>query len=275
MARRTIRFAARSRAAAAFKKSVTYLPPRGTVGSADDFAHLLSGNILYDPGVELFIGNTVGTLEHHVWNERTGEDHFTLPTFDDSCGFRQSWPNGSCLSYWDQSQWVSLGTPYRVTGDVSDSAWHVTRLNPFLGQLSMVWWRWSKGAFGNPLSLMVLSPGLPGGYSARVEPGDLITWSVRARIYDYEANILNGAAGDPTISPFMFYYTKSGTPIVGGGDYYQPMDTDYTEYSYQASAPSGSYFLRAMVAFVANNPSAYTLGNDPILLVDSGVLSIE
>ena len=273
---RTIRFAARSRASSEFKKTVTYVPPRGAVGDGDGFAHLLSGNILYDPGVELFIGNTVGTLEHHVWNERTGEDHFTLPTFDDSCEYRQSWPNGSCLNYFDQSQWVSLGTPYRVTGDVSDSAWHVTRLDPYLGDLSMVWWRWSKGAYQNPLSLLVLSPGLAGGYSARVNAGDLLTWSVRSRIYDYDSPpTITGSAGDPTISPFMFYYTESGSLIVGGGDYYQSLTTDYAEYSYQATAPSGSYFLRAMVGFVANNPSAYTLGNDPILLVDSGVLSIE
>jgi len=274
---RKIRFAARSRASDAFKKSVTWAPARGVTNDGE-YAHLLSGNILYDPGVELFVGNTVGTLEHHVWNERTGEDHFTLPTYDDSCPERQSWPNGTCLDYWDVSQWVSIGTPYTVTGDVSDSAWHVTRLVPYAGSFCMVWWRWSRGLFGNPLSLMAQSPGLPGGYTARVDSGDLVTWSVRARIYDYNVTgggIVDGSAGGPTISPFVYYYTKGGDAIVGGGDYYQSLTTSFTEHSYQSTAPSGAYFIRTMVAFVATTPSAYTLGNDPMVLVDSGVLSIE
>lgn len=273
---RTIRFAVRSKAADAFKKTETWKPPRG-VTNEGNYAHLLSGNILYDPGVELFIGNAVESLVIHDWNDRTGEDHFTLPVYDDACTDRQRWPNGDCVSYYDLAQWVSLGSPYTVTGDLLDSAWHVTRLDPFLGDFCMAWWRWNRGSFGNPLTLLVLSPGLP-GYSARVEGGDLVTWSVRAQIYDYappSPSIFTGSAGDPTISPLLYYYDQDGNTIVGGGSYYQTLGLSYAEHSYQTTAPSGSYFVRAMIAFVANIPNAYTDFDAPTVLVDSGILSIE
>jgi len=274
---RSIRFAARSKAADAFKKSETWKPPRGDTNEGN-YAHLYSGNILYDGGVELFVGNAVESLSIHEWNDRTGEDHFTLPVYDDSCPNRQKWPNGDCVSYYDLSQWVTLGAPYTVTGGLLDAAWHVTRLDPFLGKFCMAWWRWNRGVGGNPLSLMVLSPGLPGGYSARVDGGDLVTWSVRAQIYDYSPpipSIYAGAGGSPQISPMLYYYDIDGNALVGGGDYYQALGLSYSEYSYQTSAPSGSYFVRAMVAFTAGTPSAYNDNNAPMALVDSGVLSIE
>lgn len=275
--RRKLRFAARSKAADAFKKSETWKPPRGDTNDGN-FAHLHSGNILYDGGNELFVGNAVESLSIHEWNSRTGEDHFTLPRYNDSCPNRQSWPNGDCVSYYDLSQWVTLGVSYTVNGTVLDAAWHVTRLDTFLGDYCMAWWRWNRGNNSNPLSLMIQSPGLSSGYSARVDGGDLVTWSVRAQIYNYSppgVSIFEGAAGNPTISPMLYYYNKEGNLIVGGGSYYQALGLSYAEHSYQTTAPSGSYFVRAIVAFVADAPNVYTDFDAPTVLVDSGVLSIE
>ena len=249
--------------------------PRG-VANNGEFAHLYSGNILYDPGAELFVGNAVGSYHYEAWSDRTGMRHYTLPVFDPTCDVTsQRWPNGDCVTYWDISQWVAVGS-YAPTGRQDSSAWHVGRFFPNLGDYSIIWHDWPRGPGGNPMMLMVQAPGLPGGYSARVEPGDLVTFSANARVWG-DAYTGYAQLGDPTISTLLWFYTKTGTLIVGSGDYYVPLTTTYTANIHEATAPSGTYFVRAMLAFTASTPSDFdqTLMYYPAALIDSGVLSIE
>ena len=267
------RFVSRSKASTATKprNSPTTKPPRG-VPNDGNYAHLYSGNILYDPGVELFVGNAVGSWSIHNWLDHTGNRTFMLPNFDALCEYWQRWPNTDCVTYWDIAQWVSIGSPYAPDGGIETVSWNVTRADPYLGSFSMSFWRWSKGPSGNPMSLMIQAPGLPGGYSARVESGDRVTFSVRSKMYP---NIPFVTDCQPKISVSLYYYNKAGSTIVGGGNYGQTLTTSYTQFLYDTIAPSGAYFVRALCAFTASNPTALVIANDPSVLVDSGVLSVE
>ena len=125
------------------------------------------------------------------------------------------------------------------------------------------------------MTLLVQAPGLPGGYSARVDGGDLVTFTVRSRMFTHlSTSVVN--AGAPNISVLAHYYRQDGTTIVGGGNYYQTLENvTWNDYTYQSTAPSGAYFVRAMAGFIAGTPSGYSLNYDPSVLVDSGVLSVE
>lgn len=269
-------------------------PPRGFVNDGE-YALLYSGNILYDPGFELFVGNAVGSYEVEKWDDRTGTRTYTLPIYDPSCDLTQRWPNGDCVDYYDLAQWVAVdslatyATDFDATrnppvrGTVETGAWRVAGVwNPtvqwdtFLGTYHLVWDRWTSGPGGNPATLMILSPGIP-GYSARVEGGALVTWSVRSRAWGRTQALTETWAdtGDPSISVMLYFYNEAGTLLVGGGDYYNALTETYTEWSYQATAPSGAWYIRAMVAFTALTPSEFGETIDPTCLVDSGVLSIE
>lgn len=245
-------------------------PPRG-VPNDGNFAHLYSGNILYDPGVELFVGNAVGSWSRWDWIDRTGNPTFMLPNYEPTCEYNQIWPNDDCVTYWDIAQWVSQGSSYTPDGGVDTVSWNVTRDDPFLGDFAMAFWRWSKGPGGNPLNLMIQAPGLPGGYSARVQSGDNVAFSARVRVHPPQPY---ATECDPRVSVMLYYYNQSGTPIVGGGNHYQTLTTSYQERSYTTIAPGGSYFVRAFLSFTAQDPAELAL-HDPAVLVDSGVLSVE
>ena len=255
------------------KGQPTVKPPRGEANDGN-YAHLYSGNILYDPGVELFVGNAVGSYSIHRWRDHTGNRTFMLPNYEPLCDFAQIWPNDDCVTYWDIAQWVSQGGGYAPDGGLDSLSWNVTRVDPYLGDYAMAWWRWTEGPGGNPLSLMIQAPGLPGGYSARVQPGDDVAFSVRSKMYP---DIEFAEGGEPKISVLLYYYNQSGGTIVGGGSFYEAiLSSAYTEYSYVTVAPSGAYFVRAFVSFTADNPSVWAPpGSDPSVLVDSGVLSVE
>lgn len=250
-------------------------PPKSPRGVPNDghFAHLYSGNILYDPGVELFVGNAVGSWSIHNWLHRTGNRTFMLPNFNDTCDYWQNWPNKDCVTYWDIAQWVSNGADYAPNGGIDSVSWAVTRADPYLGDFSMAWWRWSEGPGRNPMPLLVQAPGLPGGYSARVQAGDSVAFSVRSKMYP-DLPYVDDC--QPKISVLLYYYNQAGTAIVGGGNHYQALTrSSYGDYEYTTIAPSGSYFVRAFAAFTASNPGAFGPANDPSVLVDSGVLSVE
>ena len=267
------RFVSRSKASTTTKpKNSPMTMPATGVSNDGNYAHLYSGNILYDPGVELFVGNAVGFWSIHKWKDHTGNRTFMLPNFDALCEYWQRWPNTDCVTYWDIAQWVSVGSGYTPNGGIDTVSWNVTRADPYLGDFSMSWWRWSEGPGGNPMSLMVQAPGLPGGYSARVESGDRVTFSVRSKMYP---NLPFADDCQPKISVMLYYYNKAGSTIVGGGNYYQTLTLTYAQFLYDTIAPSGAYFVRALCAFTASNPSTLTLANDPSVLVDSGVLSVE
>lgn len=256
-------------------------PPRGQVNDGD-FAHLYSANILYDPGVELFVGNAAATYEGSVWQSKTGLRRYTIPCYDPTKSYSQVWPNGDAVAYKDISQWVALkATPtgYAVDGSVDSAAWHVSRYAPFVGTYHLVWDNWRSGPLGNPVPLMAQGPGLPGGYSARVDPGDDVTFSVYCALWAYAEEGLSNSwsnAGDLTASSVLYFYDQSGTLIVGSGNYYGAIDKydSFSIHSHTAIAPVGSYFVRAFVAFTANTPSELDEFLDPFLIVDGGILSV-
>lgn len=270
------------------KKGGSWKPPHG-VSNDGKFAHLRSLNLLYDPGLELFMGNAVEHWGNDEWVARTGSNQFTLPVYDPTCDYGQRWPSGECVRYWDIAQWSQLGEPYEPGGANTKSAWIAERIDPYLGKFHLVWCKWDAtsyhGGDGNPRPLMIQAPGLPPGYSARVEPGDISSWSIQTRIEG-----MRKKDSVPTCTMSLFYYDETGSTIVGFQetanlamhDQNQYDDVPYEEMRVDATAPSGAYFMRAIAQFY--EPEGWgvtgTLGVDlqdnflPSLHVDSGVLSV-
>lgn len=274
----------RGRGQAIVGKNRYYTPrsPRGAEGS--DEAILYAGNILYDPGFELFVQNAAPTFYKDGWSAHTGSNCYVLPRFDIAkTTTGQVWPTGDEVSYFDVAQWSQYTEPYELAGDERQaSAWFVVRrevpathpggatdttdiIGPNLGVFLARWYDWQSSAdytLGNgvPGGLLIQGPGMPPGYSARTEPGALITWSV----YSW----LLGASGDPTIDLSITFYTQAGIPlvsVVGSSS----LTSSKTEYSVSSNSPGGSYFIRAAATFRGTAP------RDTVLNVDSGLLGVE
>jgi hypothetical protein len=268
--------------------STTYVrqPPKPPHGVANDgnFAHLYSGNILYDPGVELFAGNAVGdyAAEPNVlrkneatgryepalrnWQETIGVGPYVLPRFDPTADVGQVWPSGEDVSYWDIAQWMQLGGLYNVDGTPNDPCWVVTRVDSYLGDHCMAWFQWtSDETYNVPAPLVVQAPGLPGGYSARVIVGDRITWSV------YHKQIGTPPGWAWAITLFLYFYQQSGNSILATQTRTSLTGNQltWTERTLSSFAPPGSYFVRAGVGFEGSP------GRQATPMVDSGTLSIE
>lgn len=77
--------------------------------------------------------------------------------------------------------------------------------------------------------------GLP--YSARVEPGDLVTWSVRAKASQV-------FSGQPVARVYIGWRTIDNTSISFTAISETALTTSYATYSISAVAPANSYFCR-------------------------------
>lgn len=264
-------------------KNRYYTPraPRGAPGS--DEAVLYAGNILYDPGFEIFVQNAAPTFLKPGWSAHTGSNVYALPRFDINATRGQVWPNGNEVSHFDIAQWAQYTEPYGFSGigpnfdERNSSAWFVTRrevpsetdtstiLGPKAGVFLARWYDWTCSnlyPFGNgvPGGLLIQGPGMPAGYSGRTEPGALITWSVWTWIL--------GPYTDPVIDLCLQFFKQNGDPILSIVSSYS-INATKTERQVQSNSPGGSYFMRACATFrgVASNSS--------ILNVDSGLLGVE
>lgn len=231
---------------------------------------LYSGNILYDPGVELHVGNGV-TFDYHpeTWEAQTGAQHYVIPRIDVTKPYGQVWPNGDAVDYQDIAQWMQHTEPMVLTNTASDSAWHVTRDSPYAGKFSLVWWRWdasaAHGGNGHPGGLCIQGPGLPPGYSARVTDGALVTWSLKTKVVSAHTS------GTPSANLFLYLYSFSGTPVSATtSGAYQTLTSSYETLSVSTRAPRGSYFVRCGIVF-----SGSPTGGLCATFVDSGILSVE
>lgn len=263
-------------------------PPRGAPGS--DEAVLYAGNILYDPGFELFVQNAAPTFLKPGWSAHTGTNVYALPRFDINAERGQVWANGDEVSHFDIAQWSQYTEPYGFQAitpgydERQSSAWFVIRrevpasqgthggasdttdiIGPNLGVFLARWYGWDCSAdypFGNgvPGGLLIQGPGMPAGYSGRTEPGALITWSFHCWIL--------GPYTDPVLDLCLTFYTQDGSPVhtVVTSN---ALNNTKTEYSLSSNTPGGSYFMRACATFRGTASSAAMVN------VDSGLLGVE
>ncbi len=274
--RRLVFHRGRNRGRLAHGHARTFTPksPRGAPGS--DEAILFAGNILYDPGFELFVQNagSLGVLKPE-WEALTGATTYVLPRFDITSPTGQRWPNGDFVDIKDIAQWSQFTEPYVVADDIREaSAWVVVRREksdldfstnkgPKLGKWMARWYDWnSSGNYsgGNsiPGGLVIQSPGLPAGYSARTEPGALITWATHAWLSESTGSM----------DMCVIFYTQSGNPIftsIGA----KTLTTSKNEHSISSNSPGGSYFIRACLTFRGAGTDAQ------MLQVDTALLGVE
>lgn len=255
-------------------RTFTPKPPRGAPGS--DEAVLYSGNILYDPGFELFVGNAVGSFLKVDWEAEIGSTTFVLPRFDINSPTGQRWPDGTYVEHDDIAQWAQYTEPYALGDNNREgSHWQVIRREasdldfttirgPNLGKWMARWYDWTSSGnepFGNsvPGGLVIQGPGMPAGYSGRTEAGALISWS-------YYAWVDQGTGAEMDLC--LQFYTQDGTPIFVVTNSHT-LDTTKTEYSLTSNSPGGSYFMRACSSFRGVG------GRGMMLQVDTGTLSVE
>jgi hypothetical protein len=258
-------------------------PPHG-VSNEGNYAHLYSGNIMYDPGLELYVGNAVGSYRvsdwfrgwwnrmdisrMRSWWTTIGSTTFTLPRFDATAPIGQRWPNSIPVDYYDIAQWGQLGGTYTpATGTVDDAAWRVGMFDPYAGRYHLYWNRFQADtSYGVPAPLYVQAPGLPGGYSARVIPSDLVTWEASVRItapWKTWGTVVTGFV--------LTFYTKSGTAILSTTTTWtSTANAPYQIRSLASFCPPNSYFVRASMYWRLDSP-----GQDHILCVDGGILAVE
>ncbi len=270
----------RHRVVSGRSRTFTPKPPRGPPGS--DEALLCAGNILYDPGFELFVGNAVGSFLKRPWETQVGSASFVLPRFDIGLSTGQRWPNGDTVDIKDIAQWSQYTEPYVLDDNNREgSVWEVVRREappsgqdldftsprgPFLGKWMARWYGWTTSGlhpFGNsiPGGLLIQSPGLPAGYSARTTDGALIDWS----FYCWKSE---DGVGDEILDLCLQFYTQSGTPIFSAVKSHT-LTTTKAEYTMQSNSPGGSYFIRACATFRGT-------GNRSMMIqVDTGTLGID
>lgn len=240
--------------------------PHG-VPNNGEYAYLRAGNLLYDPGLELYIGNAVASYDWRDWEAKVGHHHYALPRFSFDRPYGQYWPDNSDVAYVDIAQWMQHTEPYVCNDTASDSAWHVTTADPNLGTFSLVWWRWDAstkyGGAGVPGGLCIQAPGLPQGYSGRAHAGDLVTFSAKVRV-------TIPRTGVPTVVPYLYFFNEAGSPTLGTATAPFTLTELYTEPTVSSSAPGGTYWFRAGMVFKGTDVVPYCS-----TLVDSGLLSVE
>ena len=279
----------RHRVASVQTRKPTPRPPRGPAGEE---AILFSGNILYDPGFELFVGNAVESYFTEPWVVRTGSRSFVLPRFDISLTTTgQRWPNDDQVAIKDIAQWSQYTEPYDIFSPFrpgesqnirESSAWQVIRREsppswhdldfssprgPKLGKWMARWYDWQSSdnfPFGNavPGGLLIQGPGMPAGYSGRTQPGALITWGFHAWLSG------GSVTTDETLDLCIQFYKKDGTPIFSTSNSHS-LTTSKTEYILSSNSPGGSYFMRACCSFRGTGTRAM------MLQVDTGRLGVE
>ena len=257
-------------------RTFTPKPPHGPPGS--DEALLCAGNVLYDPGFEIYVGNAVGSFLKVDWEAHAAAaSMFYLPRFSINSSTGQRWESGVEVDLKDIAQWSQYTEPLNLNDSVREaSGWHIVRREaadldfstfrgPKLGKWMARWYDWrSSGNYplGNsiPGGLLIQSPGLPAGYSARTTDGATIDWSIHAWVTE--------TTGTPAMDLCLQFYKQDGTPIFSTTNGHT-LTTSKSEYTLTSNSPGGSYFLRACVTFRGAGHRA------TMLQVDTGTLGIE
>lgn len=232
--------------------------PGGAPESIDPYFR--GPNVLTDPGFE----NTVANSGGWYWKDRPGgSDMHSLPYLDLSCPTWLRYPDGTCAEK-SFISWAHCTGPYIVDDLRLDACWKVSTWNPDSGYWHALWVSWNQGGTGRggnlPGEICVLNPWLSGPFSARVNPGDSVTWSVRATTAPY--------LGSQALAHVRFYsgsYTNlaivSGTPVT--------LTASYQTVSMSTVAPPGTVYVRGEVGFYGGTTNPFPL------CVDSAVLGVS
>lgn len=219
---------------------------KAPTGGPEFEPYFRGANVLTDPSFENFRDNSGGWY----WPTRDGgTTMYTLPMVDLACPYYLRWPDGSCAT---ESQavvgWCQTSGPYGTQNLdwATDPMWRVSTLLPYAGQYGAVWFRWS-GAHNTivPAELTAYSAYTP-PFSCRVEPGDSVSWNARCRV-SYAS--VPAGLDTPKIIMILKFYNSSSTLLTVSQSTPVDLTITYTNYTHATSAPSGSHYLRATVAF--------------------------
>jgi hypothetical protein len=214
-------------------------------------------NILTDPGFENYVANSGGW---HYPSRPDGETNYVLPLLSLTCDSYLRLPNGECNEL-TLIAWAQPNLPYEGTGSRYDDWWKVSVHDPHSGDYHAVWWMWDNGDGLPPSEITAFSPFIRAPFSARVNAGDAVSWSIYCKIIS--------AVGTPQITMILRFFrqnysitgTVSTVPIAltPGG---------YTQFSVSGNAPPGTYYVRAVVGFSGG------VGNIAPVFLDSAVLGV-
>ena len=213
-------------------------------------------NVLTDPGFENHVFNSGGWH----WLSRPDENtNYVLPRIDLTSPSWLRWPNGQ---FADKSLggWAQATTPYTGDGTRYDSYWKVSVHDPHGGDYHAVWWMFANGSGLPPAEICAFSPWIDAPFSARVNPGDAITWSARLKV--------EATTGTPQARPYLRFFrpdfSSNGTAL----GTFANLTTSYTQYSVSTTAPPSSHYVRACFAFLGGS------GNDRPVFLDSAILGV-
>lgn len=212
-------------------------------------------NILTDPGFENFVANSGGWH----WPSRPKMlETYLLPKLNITCPSYMMWPDLTCT---DETLvgWFQVTGPYESDGSKEDQGWKVSVHDPHTGDYHAVWWEWNNGGIP-PGELGVISPFIDAPFSARVNPGDTVTWSGYAKV--------DSITGTPQMFLVIRFYAPNFSIIGGYQSTTSSLTTTYTQYSVSGVAPSGTHYIRAYFAFVGS-------GNDSWVAIDTASLGVE
>lgn len=232
--------------------SVTKVPqaaPKGPPGTLD--VYFKGTNVLVDPSFDQFVQMTGG------WDYRsrstTVTNDYALPYLDVSCPNYLKYSDGICIES-SLPTWCQTSGPYEAFGLGTDQAWKVSLVEPRSGTYHAAWWSWSNGDIP-PGELCPINPYLSAPFSARVEPGDSVTFSYWVKTGS-GYGVLTPSEAFATVrfynASFSLLRADVSTPVVTG--------TTYTQISSNTvSAPAGAKYVRCCAGFinVPGNSVAY------------------
>lgn len=213
-------------------------------------------NVLTDPGFEGFVGNSGGWY----WPTRPETlETYVIPKFDITCPSYMEWPDGTCT---DQTLvgWFQGAGAYSSTGLKEDEAWKISVHDPHSGDYHAVWWQYDHSGIP-PAELCAFSPFIFSPFSARVNPGDSLDWAAYSKVA--------AITGTPQVSMILRFYTSSFSFITASQSTFTNLTTSYAQYSHSAFAPSGSYYVRACLAFLGGTD------NLQAVYVDTASLGVQ
>lgn len=221
-------------------------------------AYFTGANILTDPGFEGFVDNSGGW---HWPSRAQSLETYVIPKFDITCPSYMTWPDGTCVAANNTLvSWFQGAGSFTSDGDRDDQAWKVSVHDPQAGDYHAIYWWWDASGFPPP-ELCAFSPFIGAPFSCRVNPGDDITWSAYSKVF--------ATTGTPQVSMVLRFYNQSFGLIAASQSSFANLTTSYAQYSHTATAPSGSYYLRACLSFLGGT------GNEWPVYVDTAVLGVQ
>lgn len=193
-------------------------------------------NILTDPGFENFVDNSGGW--HHLDRSWGGSTTYTLPLLTVNCPTYLYLPGLTCMPE-ALIAWAQLNGPYTINDLTADTGWKVTISNPHSGDYHAIWLDWISNSI--PGEIVAFSPFISAPHSARVNPGDTVTWSAYLMITDVR--------GTPQTFPYLQFFNSSGSAIWTTLGTATNLTTTYAQVSMNVVAPAGSHYVRAVFGF--------------------------